>query len=216
MRIVLIGAPGSGKGTQAKLLIEHYAIPHLATGDLLRTAIKQATPFGRRVKAAMDASEPVTDELVLGIIEERLQVSDTDNGFVLDGFPRTIAQAAALDAMLEGRNWRLDLVVLIDVPFDNLMMRITGRLTCTECGTVFNRYSSPPRQDGTCDECGGDLRHRADNKEDTIRSRLSVHKEQTAPLINYYEQQGKLRRIDGEGSIEQIFGRIKTSLARAG
>ncbi|MGF1644317.1 MAG: adenylate kinase [Thiotrichales bacterium] len=215
MRIVLIGAPGSGKGTQAKLLIEHLRIPQIATGDLLRTAVKRGTPFGRRAKQAMDAGELVSDDLVLGIIQERLQESDAESGFVLDGFPRNIAQAVALDAMLDALERSLDRVLLIDVPLDNLMMRMTGRLTCTECGAVFNRYTSPPRQDDTCDECGGDLRHRADDKEDTIRNRLGIYKEQTAPLIAYYTRQHKLARIDGEGGIEQIFSRIQTSLAES-
>ncbi len=216
MKIVLLGAPGSGKGTQAKLLVERLGIPQISTGDLLRAAVKQGTAAGRRAKQAMDAGELVTDDIVLEVIRERLRAGDTRNGYILDGFPRNTAQAAALDAMLAEIGQSLDKVLLIDVPMDNLMMRMTGRLTCVDCGAIFNRYTSPPRQEGICDQCGGDLRHRADDKEDTIRNRLSVYKEQTAPLIAFYKAQGKLEKIDGEGDIEAIYQRIAATLGGAG
>lgn len=208
MRIVLLGAPGSGKGTQGKLLEERYKIPQISTGDLLRAAVAAGTPLGRQAKAAMDAGQLVTDDVVLGMIRERLAERDTHNGFILDGFPRNIPQAQALDQLLTEIGKPLELTLLIDVDFDVLMQRLTGRRTCGSCGWACNIYSSPPRVDGICDACGGNLHHRADDNEETIGNRLRVYESQTAPLIDYYRGQDKLRSVQGIGDIKHIFAAI--------
>jgi len=219
MRIVLLGAPGSGKGTQAKLLVNQYWIPQISTGELLREAVENQTPLGVRAKAAMDAGQLVSDEIVLEIIRERLGQLESSSGdkqykegFILDGFPRSIAQAEALDKMLEDEGKPIQAAVYIDVDFDVLMQRMTGRRTCASCGQVYNIYTSPPKLEDQCDECGGELRHRADDNEETISNRLRVYETQTAPLIAYYRNQGKLRTVNGVGEIEEIFEEIKKVL----
>ncbi|HET7395666.1 MAG TPA: adenylate kinase [Gammaproteobacteria bacterium] len=208
MRIVLLGAPGSGKGTQAKLLVEKYHIPHISTGDLLRAALSKGTPLGLQAKAAMDAGQLVTDDIVLGIIRERLRSNDARKGFILDGFPRNIAQAQALDAMLMSLNQPLDCAVLMDVDFDVLMQRLTGRRTCENCGAAYNIYTNPPRFDEQCDRCGATLHHRADDNEETIGNRLRVYESQTKPLIGFYRQQGRLETVDAVGEVSAIFKRL--------
>lgn len=213
MRIVLIGAPGGGKGTQAKLLVEKYNIPQLSTGDLLREAVAEGTALGIEAKSAMDAGQLVSDTIVLGMIQERLRSPDAQNGFILDGFPRNIAQAEALDMMLHEMGKPLQTGLLIDVEFDILMKRLTGRRTCGACGQMYNIYTSPPRIEGQCDKCGGGLLHRSDDNEDTISSRLKVYDAQTAPLVDYYRGQGKLRTVKGTGEIEDIFASIERVLS---
>ena len=208
MRIVLLGAPGSGKGTQAKLLIDKYKIPQIATGDLLRTAVAAGTELGRKAKAAMDGGHLVSDDIVLGIIQERLARPDAKGGFVLDGFPRNIPQAQALDAMLARLGQPLQLALLVDVDSEVLMKRLTGRRNCGSCGAIYNIYFSPSKTPGKCDKCGGALEHRSDDNEDTVRNRLKVYEEQTAPLVSYYKAQGKLRTVRGIGSINDIFKNI--------
>lgn len=208
MRIVLLGAPGSGKGTQAKLLVEKYRIPHISTGDLLRAALSKGTPLGLQAKAAMDAGQLVTDDIVLGIIRERLRANDARKGFILDGFPRNIAQAQALDAMLMSLNQPLDCAVLMDVDFDVLMQRLTGRRTCENCGAAYNVYTNPPRFDDQCDRCGASLHHRADDNEETIGNRLRVYESQTKPLISFYRQQGRLETADAVGEVDDIYKRL--------
>ena len=208
MRVILLGAPGSGKGTQAQLMTERFGIPQISTGDLLRSAVSKNTPLGQQAKAHMDAGQLVPDEIVLGMIRERLASPDTDNGFILDGFPRNLNQAERLDSMLEAMGKPLDAVLFIDVDFDILMQRLAGRLTCESCGAVFNIYTSPPRQDGICDNCGGNLHHRADDNEETISNRLRVYEAQTKPLVGYYAERGKLLRLDGEREIEEIFADV--------
>lgn len=209
MRIVLLGAPGSGKGTQAKQLIERYNIPQISTGDLLRAAVGAGTELGLKAKAAMDAGELVSDEIVLGMIGDRLKEADAQNGFILDGFPRNTSQAESLDSLLSELSQPLDTALLIDVEFDSLMKRLTGRLTCGKCGAIFNRYTNPPKQDGVCDKCGSDdLVHRADDNEATVGNRLKVYQEQTEPLIAYYRGQDKLKSVSGEGEIAEIFSKI--------
>ncbi|HEV58635.1 MAG TPA: adenylate kinase, partial [Phycisphaerales bacterium] len=208
MRIILLGAPGSGKGTQAQLMVERFRIPQISTGDLLRSAVSKNTPLGQQAKAHMDAGQLVPDEIVLGMIRERLASPDTDNGFILDGFPRNLNQAERLDNMLEAMGKPLDTALFIDVDFDILMQRLAGRLTCESCGAVFNIYTSPPRQDSICDNCGGNLHHRADDNEETISNRLRVYEAQTKPLVGYYAERGKLLRLDGEREIEDIFSDV--------
>ncbi len=208
MRIVLIGAPGSGKGTQAKKLVSRYGVPQISTGDLLRAAVAAETPLGLQAKAAMDAGQLVSDQIVLDMIEERMAEPDTKKGFILDGFPRNIPQAQALDTMLIKLGRPLEAAILIDVDFDLLIQRIAGRRTCSSGGQMYNIYTSPPKMDGLCDVCGGKLHHRADDNEDTITNRLRVYEAQTAPLINYYKAQGKQYNVDGAGDIDEIFQRL--------
>ena len=212
MRIVLIGAPGGGKGTQAKLLVEKYGIPQISTGDLLRAAVKAGSPLGMKAKQAMDGGQLVSDDIVLGMIKERLAESDAQNGFILDGFPRNIPQAEALDSMLESEDKPLQAGLLIDVEFSILMQRLTGRRTCGSCGQMFNIHTSPPRIEGRCDKCGGGLEHRADDNEDTISSRLGVYEAETAPLVDYFRKQGKLRTVRGVGEVDSIFAAIQRVL----
>jgi adenylate kinase len=214
MRIVLLGAPGSGKGTQAKLMVERYRIPQISTGDLLRAAVSANTPLGQQAKAAMDSGQLVPDEIVLGMIRERLALPDADAGFILDGFPRNLPQAEALDRMLEEMGRPLDGVMLIEVDFDLLMQRLSGRLTCESCGAVFNSYTKPPRHDSVCDVCGGNLHHRADDNEETISNRLRVYESQTKPLVSYYRSRGVLEVIDGEGEIPEIFDAVVSGTTR--
>lgn len=204
MRIILLGAPGSGKGTQAKLLAEKYKIPQISTGDLLRAAVAAGTPLGRLAKVTMDAGQLVSDEIVLGMIQDRLASPDARKGFILDGFPRNIQQAEALDSLLERLSQPLQMALLIEVDVDILMQRLTGRRTCESCGQTYNIYTSPSRLDDKCDKCGGNLRHRADDNEETIGSRLRVYEAQTTPLLAYYRKQGKLRTVQGVGEIADI------------
>lgn len=208
MRIVLLGAPGSGKGTQAKQLVEKYKIPQISTGDLLRAAVAAGTELGRKAKATMDAGQLVSDEIVLGIIQERLSKPDAKSGFILDGFPRNIPQAQSLDAMLARLGQPLQLALLVDVDTEVLMKRLTGRRTCSQCGAIYNVYFSPPKVANKCDKCGGSLMHRSDDNEDTVRNRLKVYDDQTSPLVAYYKAQGKLRTVRGVGSINDIFKNI--------
>lgn len=208
MRIVLLGAPGSGKGTQAKLLSEKFKIPQIATGDLLRQEVSARSDLGNRAKAAMDAGELVSDQVVLGIIQSRLTKPDARTGFVLDGFPRNIPQAQELDAMLARLGKPLQLAVLVDVDRAVLMKRLTGRRGCTSCGAIYNIYFSPPRVPGKCDKCGSVLQHRSDDNEEAVRRRLEVYETQSAPLVSYYKAQGKLRTVRGIGSVNDIFKNI--------
>ncbi len=213
MRIVLLGAPGSGKGTQAKKLMDAFSVPQISTGDLLRAAVAADSPLGQRAKAAMDAGELVADDIVIGMIRERLGEADTQNGFILDGFPRSTAQAVALDQMLEDLQRPLHTALLINVEFANLVKRLTGRRTCSGCGQMYNIYFSPPKQPDVCDRCGGtDLAHRADDNEETISNRLQVYQDQTEPLIAHYAAQDKLVSVDGEGDLDEIFSRISVAL----
>lgn len=214
MRIVLLGAPGSGKGTQAKLLVEKFGIPQISTGDLLRSAVAAESPLGLQARSAMESGQLVSDEIVLGMIRERLSQPDSKNGFILDGFPRNIPQAEALDRLLEKMNQPLQAAILIEVDFDVLIERLTGRRTCESCGQTYNIYTSPPKLDGRCDKCGGNLRHRADDNEETISNRLKVYEAQTAPVISYYRNQEKLHVVQGAGEIDDIFAAICGILER--
>jgi len=214
MRIVLLGAPGSGKGTQAKLLIDKYHIPQVSTGDLLRAAVEGKSPLGQQAKAAMEAGQLVSDDIVLGIIKERLDESDAKQGFILDGFPRNIPQAEALDSMLGEMGMPIEAAILIDVDLDILLQRMMGRRTCASCGQMYNIFTSPPRLDDRCDKCGGELHHRADDNEETIGNRLRIYEAQTAPLIEYFRAQGKLHSVNGQGEIADIFREIDDILTK--
>jgi adenylate kinase len=212
MRIVLLGAPGAGKGTQAKKLVEAYGIPQVSTGDILREAVAQGTALGKEAKAYMDRGELVPDTVVLGLVKERLVQPDCQRGFILDGFPRNTAQAEALDGLLKELQMPLQAAISVEVPFEDLMKRLTGRRTCRGCGQMYNIYFSPPQKEGVCDKCGGELYQRDDDREETIRRRLEVYEAKTAPLIQYYEGKGILKRIQGTGSIEEIFQRLTAAL----
>ena len=205
MRIILLGAPGSGKGTQAKMLMEKYNVPQISTGDLLRAAVSAGTELGKKAKAIMDAGQLVSDDIVLGMIKERLNDDDAKNGFILDGFPRNKAQAEALDNLLSEFGWSMDGAVLLEVDNEQIVERITGRRTCNDCGQLYNIFSSPPKEEDKCDKCDGDLGHRADDNEETIRKRLDVYAEQTAPLIDFYDSQKKLFKLNGMGEMTAIF-----------
>ncbi|HDM76271.1 MAG TPA: adenylate kinase [Deltaproteobacteria bacterium] len=208
MNIILLGPPGAGKGTQAKMLIEKYGIPQISTGDMLRAAVKAGTQLGLEAKKYMDKGELVPDEVVIGLVKERLQEPDCAKGFMLDGFPRTVAQAEVLDRELEAMGKAIDHVICIEVPNEELIARLTGRRTCKECGAGYHLKFDPPKVDGVCDKCGGKLYQRDDDNEETVKARLKVYQDQTFPLIEYYDKQGKLRRIDGVGEIKAIFERI--------
>lgn len=208
MRIVLLGAPGAGKGTQAKMLIEKYKIPQISTGDILRAAVAAGTPLGKEAKAIMERGELVPDKIVLGLVEERLKQNDCKNGFILDGFPRNTAQAEALDKLLNDLNMPLDSALSVDVPKEDLMKRLTGRRTCKNCQQMYNIYYSPPKKEGVCDKCGGELFQRDDDKEETIKKRLDVYEAQTAPLIDYYKKKGILKSVMGVGDIKDIFNKV--------
>ncbi|MEN2994198.1 MAG: adenylate kinase [Thermodesulfovibrio sp.] len=214
MRLVFLGAPGAGKGTQAKRLVEKYGIPQISTGDLLRAAVAAETPLGKEAKAYMDRGELVPDSVVLEMVKERLSQEDCKKGFILDGFPRNVAQAEALDKMLSEMNMPLDLVLNLDVPFDDLMKRLTGRRTCKSCGQMYNIYYSPSKVEGKCDKCGGELFQRDDDKEETIRKRLEVYRAQTEPLIDYYSKKAILKSVSGTGNIDEIFNSICTILEK--
>jgi adenylate kinase len=212
MRIVLLGAPGAGKGTQAKKLIDKYGIPQISTGDLLRAAVSAGTPLGKEAKSYMDKGELVPDSVVLGMVEERLKQDDCKKGYILDGFPRNTAQAEALDKMLAALNMSLTAALSVDVPFEDLMKRLTGRRTCKSCGQMYNIYFGPPKNEGTCDKCSGELFQRDDDKEATIKKRLEVYTAQTEPLIGYYKNKGILKSVAGTGSIDEIFKKVCETL----
>lgn len=204
MKLILLGPPGAGKGTQAKMLTERFAIPQISTGDILRAAVKEGTPMGGKAKGCMDAGDLVPDEVVVGIVNERLQKSDCDNGFILDGFPRTVPQADALAASLDGLNKRLDAVVSLDVDIEALVERLTGRRTCKDCGRGYHITFDPAKVEGVCDACGGELIQRDDDQETTIRKRLDVYQEQTEPLVAYYRTAGLLKEVDGMQDIDIV------------
>lgn len=213
MRLVLLGAPGSGKGTQAQRLVETHGIPQVSTGDLLRDAVARRTPLGLEAKAAMDAGKLVADEIVLALLRERLDRPDAARGFILDGYPRNVAQAEALARLLAEMKQPLDAVVLMDVDTGVLFKRLTGRRTCRRCARVFNVYTNPPPASGGCE--GGqshDLFQRADDNEETIGSRLEVYEKQTRPLVAHYRRRGLLRKVDAEGELGEVFARLEKVL----
>ncbi|HKD67450.1 MAG TPA: adenylate kinase [Candidatus Binataceae bacterium] len=216
MRLVLLGPPGAGKGTQAKQLEEELKIPQIASGDLLRAAVRNKTPLGMQAKRYMDQGTLVPDDLVLKMIEERLREPDAVNGFILDGFPRTLAQAEALREVLEGSCQSLDLVLALVVPDQEIIKRISGRRTCKNCGAMFHTIFDPPRNVGLCNKCNGELYQRDDDAEDTVKMRLEVYDTQTRPLLSYYQDRGLLKRIEGVGSLDDIRRRIKGVIQEGG
>ena len=215
MKLILLGPPGAGKGTQAKMLTERFSIPQISTGDILRAAVKEGTPMGRKAKEYMDAGGLVPDEVVVGIVRDRLLAADCDNGFILDGFPRTVAQADALQDNLEEMDKALDRVISLEVDAEALVERLTGRRTCKECGRGYHVKFDPPREDAICDACGGSLFQRGDDQEETIRKRLQVYAEQTSPLISYYRNADVLMELDGMQPIPQVQEKM-LSLLQAG
>ncbi|KMM36069.1 adenylate kinase [Guptibacillus hwajinpoensis] len=205
MNLVLMGLPGVGKGTQAEKIVEKYGIPHISTGDMFRAAIKEGTPLGLKAKEFMDSGNLVPDEVTIGIVRERLGKDDCEKGFLLDGFPRTVAQADALEEILSDLEKKLDYVINIAVEEDQLMQRLTGRRVCRNCGATYHAIFNPPKEEGVCDKCGGELYQRDDDKEETVRTRLEVNKQQQQPLLTFYEGKGYLKTIDGNKDINEVF-----------
>lgn len=210
MNLILLGGPGAGKGTQAKKLIDKYQIPQISTGDILRAAVKEGTEMGKKAKEYMDAGKLVPDEVVIGIIKDRLAQPDCKKGFILDGFPRTVPQAEALDRVLADLGSKIDHVISIEVDEEELVTRLTGRRTCKDpdCGQMYHIKFNPPKKEGVCDRCGSELYQRDDDNEATVRSRLATYNQATKPLIDYYQAKGLLRPIKGVGSIDDIFNQI--------
>ncbi|MZH04858.1 MAG: adenylate kinase [Nitrospinae bacterium] len=208
MRLILLGPPGAGKGTQAKMLKEKFQIPQISTGDILRQAVKDNTELGARAKTVMDAGQLVPDDIVIGLIKERIRQGDCKTGLILDGFPRNIAQAEKLSETLQDMNLAIDHVIDLEVDEGEVIERLTGRSTCSECGTMFHRVSRPPKVAGVCDGCGGKLAQRPDDNRETIEERLKVYSESTAPLKEFYSKQGSLKTVEAKGSVEEIFSRV--------
>lgn len=208
MRLIFLGPPAAGKGTQARRLAAEYGLAHISTGDILRAAARTGTVLGRKAQQYMDRGALVPDEVMIGIIRERLQKSDCARGFILDGFPRTVPQAEALSGLLESLEIPLDYVVNMEVPTKEVLSRMSGRLTCQNCGTMFNLILNPPRVAGRCDCCGGPLVQRADDRVETVHERLVIYRQSTQPLVEYYQDRGLLRTVDGTGTIDDIAKRI--------
>ncbi|MCF7936239.1 MAG: adenylate kinase [Synergistales bacterium] len=199
MRLVFLGPPGAGKGTQAAVVTEHYRIAHISTGDILRSNVKSGTELGQKARQYMDAGELVPDELIVEMMRGRLTEEDCSEGFILDGFPRTVPQAEALDSLLEELGIALDAAILFDVSDQVVVERLSGRRVCKDCGAVYHVVMSPPEREGVCDRCGGTLIQRDDDREDVVRQRLDVYRRQTEPLVAYYRNRGLLREIDASG-----------------
>ncbi|MDO4924313.1 MAG: adenylate kinase [Turicibacter sp.] len=212
MKIVFMGPPGAGKGTQAEKIIEKYQIPHISTGDMFRKAIKDQTELGMEAKRYMDQGALVPDHVTIGIVKDRLSESDCKSGFLLDGFPRTVDQAKALDEILTSLDSKIDYVINIDVDLDILKERLTGRRICRSCGATYHMVFNPPAVVGTCDKCGGELYQRKDDNEETVGNRLDVYVSQTKPLLDYYSLAGNLVNINGQQSIDLVFAEIQDVL----
>lgn len=208
MKIIMLGAPGAGKGTQAKKIAEKYQIPHISTGDIFRSNIKEGTELGMKAKAYMDQGGLVPDELTIGMLMDRIQKNDCKNGYVLDGFPRTIPQAESLTNALNERNQKIDYAVNVDVPDENIVNRMSGRRACLSCGATYHIVYKPSKVEGICDVCGDKLVLRDDDKPETVKKRLSVYHDQTQPLIDYYKEAGVLANVDGTQDMEKVFSDI--------
>ncbi|HEX6920047.1 MAG TPA: adenylate kinase [Actinomycetes bacterium] len=214
MRLVLVGPPGAGKGTQAQFIAAHFVIPKISTGDIFRANVSEGTELGVEAKKYMDAGDLVPDEVTIGMVKDRLAQDDAGDGFLLDGFPRTVRQAEVLDEMLAGLNGGLDVVLELVVDDDEVVRRLSGRRTCRRCGHVWHLDFDPPAKAGVCDRCGGELFQRDDDSEDTIRHRLEVYADQTSPLIGYYGDRGLLRGVDATGPVEDVTERAINALRR--
>lgn len=214
MKVVMLGAPGAGKGTQAKMIASKYSVPHISTGDIFRANIKEGTELGKKAKSFMDQGLLVPDELVVDLVVDRLQKEDCSNGYVLDGFPRTIPQAEALDAALSKLETKLDFALDIDVADEFIVKRMGGRRACLTCGATYHIVNIPPKKEGICDTCGGELVLRDDDKPETVEKRLSVYHEQTQPLIDYYKNSGILVTLDGTKDMNEVFTKICSVLER--
>ena len=211
MNIILMGLPGAGKGTQAEKIVATYGIPHISTGDMFHAAMQQQTELGLKAKSFMDKGELVPDEVTNGIVKERLQQADTEKGFLLDGFPRTQAQAEALDKIMQDLNRSIDAVINIEVNPEILMQRLTGRIICRNCGSTYHKTNNPPKVEGTCDRCGShDFYQREDDKPETVENRIQINIEQSKPILNYYKAKGILRNVDGESGIDNLFQTIQS------
>ncbi|WP_173917941.1 adenylate kinase [Halobacillus sp. Marseille-Q1614] len=212
MNLILMGLPGAGKGTQAEKIVEKYNIPHISTGDMFRLAIKEETPLGKEAKSFMDKGELVPDEVTIGIVRERLSKPDCEKGFLLDGFPRTIAQAEALENLLSDMEESVDYVLHIDVPKDKLVERLTGRRVCPTCGATYHVVFNPPKEEGKCDHDGSELIQREDDQPETVKKRLEVNVEQAQPLLDFYQEKGYLVTFDGDRNIDLVFEDIDKKL----
>ena len=208
MRLILLGPPGAGKGTQAKMLKEKFQIPQISTGDILRQAVKDNTELGARAKIVMDAGQLVPDDVVIDLIKERIRQEDCKTGFILDGFPRNIAQAEKLSETLVEMNLKIDKVIDLEVSAEEVVNRLTGRSTCPECGAMFHHISRPQKVSGVCDDCGGRLEQRPDDNRETIQERLKVYMGSTAPLKEFYKKQENLKMVEAKGSVEEIFSNV--------
>lgn len=213
VHLILMGLPGAGKGTQAEQIKEKYHIPHISTGDMFRLAIKEQTELGKQAKKYMDVGALVPDEVTNGIVEERLAMKDCDTGFLLDGFPRTIPQAEALDEITNKLSKKIDYVIHVDVPVEKLLERLTGRRVCPTCGATYHVVYNPPEQEGICNKDGAALIQREDDTEETVQKRLSVNIEQQKPLLDYYESKGVLITVDGDQDIDKVFADIVEKLS---
>ena len=205
MKIIMLGAPGAGKGTQAKKIADKYSIPHISTGDIFRANIKEGTELGKKAKTYMDQGLLVPDELVVDLVVDRVQQDDCSNGYVLDGFPRTIPQAESLDAALEKLGDKIDYAINVEVPDENIVRRMSGRRACLACGATYHLVHIPPKKEGICDNCGKELVLRDDDKPETVTKRLNVYHEQTQPLIDYYTTKNVLAEVDGTKDMEEVF-----------
>ena len=212
MKLVFLGPPGAGKGTQSEFICRDYGIVQLSTGDILRENRKMGTELGKKAQSYMDAGNLVPDDIIIDMIKEELKKPELKNGYILDGFPRTVPQAEALDQLLASLNDKLDLTLVLEVPNEELIKRLSARRTCRQCGKTYHLIYSPPKQEGICDVCGGELYQRDDDKEEAILNRLQVYENQTKPLIDYYEKKGIAKRINGVGTIDEIYQRIKSVL----
>ncbi len=214
MKIIMLGAPGAGKGTQAKKIAEKYSIPHISTGDIFRANIKNNTELGQKAKTYMDKGELVPDELVVDLIMDRFKEADCANGYVLDGFPRTIPQAESLDKALAANNEAVDFAINVEVPDENIINRMSGRRACVGCGATYHIQFNAPKVEGVCDTCGEKLILRDDDKPETVKNRLSVYHEQTQPLIDYYSKKGVLAEVDGTQAMDDVFNAIVNVLGK--
>lgn len=212
MNLILMGLPGAGKGTQAERIVEKYGLPHISTGDMFRAAIKEETELGKKAKSYMDAGELVPDDVTIGIVRERLGKADCQKGFLLDGFPRTTAQAEALDNLLADMGRQIDAVLYIDVDRDSLLERLTGRRICSQCGATYHITLNPPKEEGVCDKCGGELFQRDDDKIETVKTRLEVNEKQQKPLLDFYNKKNCLQEINGNQDIDDVFASIERVL----